>query len=157
MTPDSGKMAAAAPLSGPGDTPDARDLATPAALRSLLFGLAPIVITLAAVTLGSMLPVPWGALVSFALVAVCVFLAVFNGVRGLRLIRPLREARILEQKRFARAGAAGAAARGTDRAMTMLHGMSVTGLVLGCVHGVFLLGSLALNLPLMFWLASVHR
>ena len=157
MTSDSGNATAAAPRSGSGDEADARDLATAAVLRSLLFGLAPIVITLAGITLSPALPFPVGALASFALVAVCVFLAMFHGVRGLRLIRALREARILEQKRFVRAGAGGAAARSTDRAMTMLHGMAVTGLVLGCLHGLFLLGNLALSVPAMLWLASVHR
>jgi hypothetical protein len=34
--------------------------------------------------------------------------------------------------------------------------MAMTGLVLGCAHGLFLLGSLALTLPGMFWLASVR-
>ncbi len=122
----------------------------------MLFGLAPIVITLATLTLGAALPFPLGALLSFALVAVSVCVAIVDGARGLRAIRPLREARMLEQKRFSRAGTGGAAARSTDRALTLVHHLAMTGLVLGLVHGVFLLGSLALTLPGMFWLASVR-
>lgn len=136
--------------------PDARDRATTSAVRSLLFGLAPVAITLAAVTLAPALPVPFVALVSFVVVAVSVFFAIVQGVRALRLLRPLREERAREQQRFSRAGAAAVTARSTDRALRTLHAMAMTGLVLGCVHGLFLLGSLALTLPGMFWLASVR-
>lgn len=138
------------------DAPDARDQATTSATRSLLFGLAPIAITLASVSLAPALPFPLGALLSFVLVAVSVFFAIFDGVRALRLLRPLREGRAAEQQRFSRAGAGAVTARSTDRALTMLHGMAMAGLVLGCAHGLFLLGSLALNLPGMFWLASIR-
>lgn len=130
---------------------DARSAATVAAVLALLFGLAPVVITLAAVVLGSLLPYPAGALISFALAAACVALALFFGVRGLRLVR---EAAALVLP--LRGWAGDAAARTPDRALAALRGMAIAGIVLGAVHALFLIGSLALTVPGILWLLSVH-
>lgn len=139
-------------------TPDIRALATAAALRSLLFAALPIPITPAAITVSPLLPYAVGALVSFALVGACVFLAIFYGCRVLRITR--RDAAAEPATGSAdtgrRSAASIAASAAAGRAIARRRNMGVVGIVLGSLHGLFLLGSLALGLPGMLWLASVH-
>lgn len=122
-----------------------------AAVLALLFGLAPIVMTLAAFVLGPLLPYPAGSLISFALVAACVVLAIFFGVRSLRLV-----SETAAQVPQLRGWAGEAAAQNPDRALGVLQTMGIAGIVLGALHGVFLIGSLVLTLPGLLWLMSVH-
>lgn len=134
--------------------PDIRALATAAALRSLFFGLLPVPITLAAIAASPLLPYAAGALVSFALVAACVSLAIFYGCRVLRTTRRDAAAEPVDTGRRSAASIAASAAAG--RAIGRRRGMGIIGIVLGGMHGLFLLGSLALSIPGMLWLASVH-
>ena len=129
---------------------ESRSAATIAAVLAVLFGLAPVVITLAAVVLGPLLLYPAGSLVSFALVAACVALALYFGVRDLRLVR---EAAV--QVLPLRGWVGEAAARTPDRALAALRAMGIAGIVLGGLHGLFLIGSLALTVPSILWLMSV--
>ncbi len=138
----------------PNPEPDIRAVATAAALRSLLFAVLPIPITLAAITVSPLLPYSVGALVSFALVAACVSLAIFYGCRVLRIAKPDTTARPAETGRRSAASIAASAAAG--RALGRRRGMGIVGIVFGGLNGLFLLGSLALSLPGMLWLASVH-
>jgi hypothetical protein len=130
---------------------ETRSAATVAAVLGLLFGLAPVVITLAAFVLGPLVPYPVGSLVSLALVAACVALAIFFGLRDLRLVRET-QAQVLPLRGWA----GEAAARTPDRALAVLRAMGIAGIVLGALHGVFLIGSLALTVPSILWLMSVH-
>jgi hypothetical protein len=134
--------------------PDIRALATAAALRSLLFAVLPIPITPAAITVSPLLPYAVGALVSFALVGACVFLAIFYGCRVLRITRRGAAPEPTDTGRRSAASIAASAAAG--RAIARRRNMGIVGIVLGGLHGLFLLGSLALSLPGMLWLASVH-
>jgi hypothetical protein len=134
--------------------PDIRALATAAALPSLLFAVLPVPITLAAITVSPFLPYAVGTLVSFGLVAACVSLAIFYGCRVLRITRRHATAEAVDTGRRSAASIAASAAAG--RAIARRRGMGIVGIVLGGLHGLFLLGSLALSLPGMIWLASVH-
>lgn len=133
--------------------PDIRALATAAALRSLLFAALPAPITLAAITVSPLLPHAVAALVSFALVAVCVFLAVFYGCRALRTAKPGAASAPVDAGRRSAASIVASAASG--RAIARRRGMGIAGIVLGSLHGLFLLGNMALSIPGMIWLASV--
>lgn len=141
----------AAPRSEPG--PDIRALATAAALRSLFFGLLPVPITIAAVSASPRLPYAVGALVSFALVAGCVALAIYYGCRVLRITGSGAAAQPADTGRRSAVSIAASAAAG--RAIGRRRGMGIVGIVLGGLHGLFLLGSLALTVPGLLWLASV--
>jgi hypothetical protein len=145
----------AAPRSSPG--PDIRALATAAALRSLFFGLLPVPITIAAVSASPRLPYAVGALVSFALVAGCVALAIYYGCRVLRITgsgaATQQAAQSVDTGRRSAVSIAASAAAG--RAIGRRRGMGIVGIVLGGLHGLFLLGSLALTVPGLLWLASV--
>lgn len=151
----SGAVGNAALRSNPG--PDIRALATAAALRSLFFGLLPVPITIGAVSASPSLPYAVGALVSFALVAGCVALAIYYGCRVLRITgsgavaQPA--AQLVDMGRRSAVSIAASAAAG--RALGSRRRMGIVGIVLGGLHGLFLLGSLALTIPGMLWLASI--
>ncbi len=86
--------------------------------------------------------------------AACVSLAIFYGCRVLRIAKPDTTARPAETGRRSAASIAASAAAG--RALGRRRGMGIVGIVFGGLNGLFLLGSLALSLPGMLWLASVH-
>jgi hypothetical protein len=131
---------------------DLRTRATIASVLGLLFGIAPAFITVAAVMLGPSLPYLVGALVSYALVAACVALALFTGIRGLVLVREA-----VTQLTPALRGFAGTAAalQPTDHGLRVLRVIAVAGIVLGGAHGLFLLGGLALTIPGIVWMMSI--
>lgn len=141
----------AAPRSDP--EPDIRALATAAALRSLFCALLPVPITVASVSASPRLPYAVGALVSFALVAGCVALAIYFGCRVLSITGADAASRPADTGRRSAVSIAASAAAG--RALGRRRGMGIVGIVLGGLHGLFLLGSLALTIPGMLWLASV--
>ena len=110
-------------------------------------------ITIAAVSASPRLPYAVGALVSFALVAGCVALAIYFGCRVLGITGADAVARPADTGRRSAVSIAASAAAG--RALRRRRGMGIVGIVLGGLHGLFLLGSLALTIPGMLWLASV--
>lgn len=131
---------------------DARSAATIAAVIGVGAAIAPVVITLVAVVIGPFLPYPVGALVSYALVAACVALAVIEGVRALRLLRAVTAARApLPRLR----GAAATMPQPVDRALMTLRIAAIAAIVFGALHGLLLLGSLALTVPGILWHLSI--
>lgn len=139
----------------PGPDADIRALATAAALRSLFYAMLPVPVTLAAITVSPLLPYAVGTLVSFALVAACVALAILYGCRVLRVVKPGATAAPADTGRRSAASIAASAAAG--RALARRRGMGIVGIVLGGLHGLFLVGNLALSIPGMLWLASVRN
>ena len=110
-------------------------------------------ITVAAISASPSLPYAVGALVSFALVAACVALAIYHGCRVLGITGADAVAEPADTGRRSAVSIAASAAAG--RALGRRRGMGIAGIVLGGLHGLFLLGSLALSIPGMLWLASV--
>jgi len=134
--------------------PDARSAAAITAVVSVVAGLAPFVITLAAIMFGPYLPYPVGTIVSFVLVAACVALSIIAGVRALKLVREItRQRPELPKLR----GAAATMPVPVDRALVTLRVAAIAGIVLGGLNGLFLLGSLALNIPAIIWQLSIVR
>lgn len=133
---------------------DIRIRATSASVFGLVFGLAPAFITVAAVMLGPSLPYLVGALVSYSLVAACVALALFNGIRGLALVREAATQRAPALRGFA---GTEAALKQPDPGLGALRVMAVTSIVLGGLHGLFLLVGLALTIPGILWVFSIAR
>ncbi|MEO6944516.1 MAG: hypothetical protein ABI053_07380 [Lacisediminihabitans sp.] len=133
--------------------PDICALATAAALRSLFAAALPIPITLVAITTSPFLPYSIGALVAFALVATCVTLAIYYGCRVLGITKQAVPSVPIDAGR--RSAASISVSANAGHALARRRRMGVVGIVLGCLHGVFLIGSAAVSIPGMIWLASV--
>jgi hypothetical protein len=134
--------------------PDARSAAAIAAVVSVMAGFAPFVITIAAVVFGPYFPYPVGAIVSFVLVAACIALSIIAGIRALKLVRAVVAQRPPMPKLR---GAAATMPPPVDRALLTLRVAAIAGIVLGCLNGLFLLGSLALTIPGIIWQFSIVR
>lgn len=131
---------------------DVRTRATSASVLGLAFGLAPAFITVASVIFGPYLPYLVGSLVSYSLVAACVALALFHGIRGLTLVREATTQRAPALRGFA---GTEAALKQPDPGWGALRVMAVTSIVLGGLHGLFLLAGLALTIPGILWVFSI--
>ncbi|WP_349904502.1 hypothetical protein [Parafrigoribacterium humi] len=136
------------------EQPDARFVAAMTAVVGIVAGFAPFLITLAAVVFGPYLPYPVGALVSFVLVAACVTVSLVAGIRALKLLRAIARQRPQLPKLR---GAAATMPVPVDRALVTIRIAAIAGIVLGCLNGLFLLGSLALNIPGIVWQLSIVR